>query len=172
MNLNDKINCSRPGHPPVTDAARHAHLTADGSWIDPPHQIIVTHTDTIHDSGAVPGNAGPLATGRTKSPALPALSLEGNPSATVKGHFLIESHERLEIAVTQTKQSIEPRSNRDKITPPSRPARSSLVTRHPPLSRDFLTGTRKQLESPVTNTKQTTEVLSNRDTNTTLAEAD
>jgi hypothetical protein len=197
MNLNDKINRSRPGHPPPPDPARHARRCAvrhhperdatRSSGTLPEHTVKEREDLESPQLAVVAGNAGPLVTRH--------LSLVTD--------FLIETPQRLEIVVTQTKQSIEPHSNRDKITPPSKPIRmrkntcdatmtrpssdagsagplacpeagnpDERVTRHSPLDRDFLTGTRKQLETPVTITKQTTEVLSNRDTNTTIAKAD
>jgi hypothetical protein len=169
--IEDAIHAPVSGDCVIRAVRAHARLTADGRWIDPPQQIIVTRTDSIHDSGAAPGNAGPLVTGH---------------SSLATG-FLTGTRKQLETAATETKQTIEAVSNRDTNTTPrtaidaremagpdqraqqaaplrpdNRP-KGLPVTRHLPLVTDFLIETPKRLEMAATNTKQTTEPHSNRD---------
>jgi hypothetical protein len=74
-----------------------------------------------------------VVTGRTKSSALPALSLEGNPSVAVKGQFLTGTPKQLEIHVTHTKQNTEVVSNRDTNTTPPNAIEGIRTARAPAL---------------------------------------
>ena len=179
----------------------YSRLTDDGRWVEPPQHIVVERRDAadplvtrshlINDSrqgtaSAVPKNAGnsgvstPEAhevTGRsnngTGSSHSPALRPSRRPNGSLSIAFLTGTPKQLETAATDTKQTIEAVSNRDKNTTiatadhesagePSREILFADVPRRRRIGR-FLIETPKRLESAATETKQTIEVQSNRD---------
>jgi hypothetical protein len=110
----------------------------------------------------------PRPNGSLACPACPESRREprregAKPAEGVTGIcFSNRNSKLLEMAVTQTKQTPEVRSNRYKIA-----GASDAIWRcgkHKKLVTGFLTGTPKQLEIAVSHTKQITATLSNRDT--------
>jgi hypothetical protein len=118
----------------VVNAIRaHSRLSQTGRWKEPPQHLIVSGGATTALPEA-PGSSRPRpANGGTRREALgpePAsdpkpeslnLNLPKLPKPRPITDFLIETSKRLEIAVTQTKQTTEVFSNRDNFAPPSEP---------------------------------------------------
>jgi hypothetical protein len=199
MNLNDKINRSRPGKSPAPNPARHArrcaichHPERDAIEEEFVHWF---HADRIVEHYELPSRSGvyrhAYATGlydlrrHNMRYALEHLIEEARLATPVSGDCVIRAV-RAHARLTATGRWIEPPKEiivSRRVIPnksAALPAKSA-GTREAPAAQDrnspgaakgqFLTGTPKQLETPVTNTKQTKGVLPNRDTNTTLAEA-
>jgi len=180
INLNDKINRSRPGKSPAPDPVRHArrcaichHPERDAIEEEFVHWF---HADRIAEDYELPSRSGvyrhAYATGlydlrrRNMRYALEHLIEEARLATPVTGDTVIRAV-RAHARLTATGRWIEPPKelivSRRVIPKKSAAPRAA--------KGQFLTGTPKQLKSPVTNTKQTTEVIPIRDTNTTPAEA-
>ena len=175
MNLNDKINSSRPGHPPAPDLVRHARRCA--ICHHPEREAIEEafvhwfHADRIVDDHDLPSRSAlyrhAYATGlyelrrRNMRFALEHL-IEEARYANVSGDCVIRAI-RAYSRLTDDGRWIEPPQH---IVVERRDAAHADADRP---TNDFLTGTPKQLETAATDTKQTIEAVSNRDKNTTIA---
>ncbi len=177
MNLNDKINRSRPGHSPAPDLLRHARrcVICNHPERDLIEEAFVHwfHADRIVDDHNLPSRSAlyrhAYATGlydlrrQNMRYALEHL-IEDAIHAPVSGDCIIRAI-RAHARLTGDGRWIDPPQQ---IIVERRDAAHGDAGQ--PVS-DFLTGTPKQLETAATDTKQTIGAVSNRDTNTTLAEA-
>ncbi len=181
MNLNDKINRSRPGHPPAPDLVRHARRCV--ICHHPERNAIEEafvhwfHADRIVDDHNLPSRSAlyrhAYATGlydlrrQNMRYALEHL-IEDAIHAPVSGDCVIRAI-RAHARLTADGRWIDPPQQ---IIVERRDADDPLVTSHSSLATGFLTGTPKQLETAATDTKQTIEAPSNRDTNTAIETGD
>ena len=120
------------GESVVSAIRAHSRLSQTGRWKEPPQRLIVSRGETRAlpeapcssrprpDSGTI-REALSLESASDLSTESLTLSLPKLPKPRPITDFLIETPKRLQIAVTQTKQTTEVLSNRDNFAPPSEP---------------------------------------------------
>ncbi len=150
INLNDKINSSRPG---LDEPKALSTPSLEGSRVPAPEPV---RREPVGEHLQSAGLVVPHLPARL---TLPALSYEGRSSEQPKK---IARHSPTLRPLARPNGSLVTR-HLPALRPPLR-ANGSFAT-------VFLTGTPKQLEIAANHTKQSTEVIPNRDKNTTLQTA-